>query len=951
MNLIMIGGSAALKIQSIVKQSADDISVTIYPNIRAFLDAASQRSLTFERLLVLEDGYSCLGNSAQAVLSQFLSFMSSAYPSLPIIALGKRNQDMTDLSLALSATVSLSMDAAKINSPTIIDMIIQPLELLKTRYADRIIDPTATSEPVAEKTTANQKPAKPEKHGLFGHKNNRNSLKAGTSPDTPLTKQTGASNSDLGAPSANVNPFAEAQQTNINPFAPASGTSPVANPFDNAQQPANPFENAGQSANSNPFASVSGTSPAVAQAQQPSNPFESQASSSNPFDNQASASNPFDNQAQQSSTPTSVMPEPVSASPFDNPDIPVTPQKRERHGLFGRKKNKASASTVAPVSPAPQQPTANTNPFESQSQSPVQNANLFETATQQNINPFSSQTSEAQSTGTTPLQPASDARPLESQAQQSNSDFDPFSIPMESAFPQSTQNTNPFASESSPAQPAQPAIQEENNTADTEIDPFSNPFDDVEAGSTPAPQETSSTGTVSDASAVEEFDPFSIPLAPSPLDNSPSETPIQEFSPFSSGAKNPSTEAFFAGQTAENLGSVEPLEEVKNPVENPLFQPYVDEKPAEPAPVTKSSKNQISDLASAPEQIYGRDLKADFDEISPVPFVPAMPEMPSSSQAHPTIKANVNVDDYDFSRAVKNLPRKANRSEPVIEEADSTNIANIPYVDDTRYNQQFAPAPRVVEKIVEKEVYISSNSGTPVEKLLELNQQAVVIITGDRRSGVTYTALNLASLYGRRVSTLLVDLDTETYGGQLYQDLGYLCSEEENVQNGLTRLRGVNMLQNLVMHDSDAGYDYLFSLIGNQKPSEENYKNIQEVLLAQKYYQLTIVDCPWSKLKYFTELAVRSKVLICVEPDISGCHNTIELLNDIPATNRLSQALERNGAFVSKLGTDSNTLLTNLKWIGDTFNIDVDSGDTPWHTLRVLGSANRENLVSVMKKL
>lgn len=912
MNLIMIGGSAALKIQSIVKQSADDITVTIYPNMRAFLDAASQRSLTFERLLVLEDGYSCLGNSAPAVLSQFLSFMSSAYPSLPIIALGKRNQDMTDLSLALSATVSLSMDAAKINSPTIIDMIIQPLELLKSRYADRIIDPTAVPEAPVE-TPAAQKAVKPEKHGLFGRKNTKPSSKAGTSPATPLNKQTGASNSDLGAPSANVNPFADAQQTNINPFATPAGTAPVANPFDNAQQPANPFANQPEPPVANTQQGTPNANPFDNQAD--ANPFAGQANvqqgtaSNNPFDNTQAPANPTNNQPQQPVAPTS--------------------QKKEKHGLFGHRKNKASTPAVAPVQP----PVPNTNPFANQPEQANLNTNPFanqpeqaispENQAQQNINPFSSPAPEPQSSGTAvaPAQPA--VQPSSDNDNSAEDQFDPFSIPMELKPPQATANNIP----------AEPV----NNQPSSDIAPeFS---------------KQAFTDAVSDAPAVEEFDPFSVPLAPSPLDNLPSENPNQEFSAISSGAKNPDTKAFFAGQATENSGSAEPPQEVENTAENPLFKPYVDEKPVEPTPVTNSSKNQNSNLAPAPEQTYGRDLKADFDEISPVPFVPAMPIMSPSPQAHPTIKADVNVDDYDFSRAVKNLPRMANRSETAIEEADSANIANIPFVDNTRYNQQFAPAPKVVEKIVEKEVYISSNSGTPVEKLLELNQQAVVIITGDRRSGVTYTALNLASLYGRRVSTLLVDLDTDTYGGQLYQDLGYLCSEEENVQNGLTRLRSVNMLQNLVMHDSDAGYDYLFSLIGNQRPSEENYKNIQEVLLAQKYYQLTVIDCPWSKLKYFTELATRSKVLICVEPDISGCHNTIELLNDIPATSRLSQALERNGAFVSKLGTSADTLLTNLKWIGDTFNIDVNSGDTPWHTLRVLGSANRENLASVMKKL
>ena len=892
MHIIMIGGSSVLKIMSVLKQSADDLEVSSYPNMRAFLDTASQRSLTFERLILLEDGYASLGNSAQAILSQFLSFMSNSYPSIPIIALGQRNQEMLDLSLALSAAISLTLDAAKISPAIIVNIVTQPLESLKSLYSSRVIDPIQTDEVQQEVEPSKPAVSKPEKHGLCGRKN-KNIVKAGTSTATPLNTQDGVTNSDLDTPPANVNPFAEGQADNINPFAESQ-------------------------ANVNPFA-------------------DAQASNMGTFSESIA------------------------------PDAKTPTQKKEKHGLFGRKNKKPSDAKVQqninPFSANEPEPQQNVNPFNTPAPEAQQNINPFNTSTpeaQQNINPFNTPAPEAQQ----------NINPFDTPAPEAQQNTSPFNSPE----PEPQQNINPFNTPA-PTPEVQVAEAKENedvfNTPAFEpqqnINPFNDSFPESDADTdVNIPQNLISdeqkvvdkqTGTVSDeVSEVEDVDSLlNAPLAASPLDNFSRQTPVSDFSANRTEPNLPPRTPFFEAQGHENKGSFDEVQEAQIPAQNPIFQPYTDENTTQVAPIPNSSKNQNAILANGEQGNITPKIKSDFDEISPVPApldifsdIADMGTVPTRQTQRQSLKAEANVDNYSFAQAVSNLPNRTNHTDIQIEETESSGIS---FVDDTRYNQQFAPTPRVVEKIVEKEVYISASAGTPAAKLLELNQQVTVFVTGDRRSGVTYTALNLASLYGKRISTLVVDLDTETYGGQLYQDLSYLCSEEENVQNGLTRLRSVNMLQNLVMHDSDSGYDYLFSLIGNQKPSEENYKNIQSVLLAQKYYQLTIIDCPWDKLKYFTELISRSKVLICVEPDITGCHNIIELLNAIPASSRLSQVLERNGAFVSKLGTAPDSLLTNMTWIGDTFNIDIDNGDTPWHTLRVLGSADRANLIDVMKKL
>lgn len=313
------------------------------------------------------------------------------------------------------------------------------------------------------------------------------------------------------------------------------------------------------------------------------------------------------------------------------------------------------------------------------------------------------------------------------------------------------------------------------------------------------------------------------------------------------------------------------------------------------------------------------------------------------------LSAGHKAANYDFSDASKMSLATRRSNTPAVEEVASIAPApNMGIIDDSAYREQFTPAPKVVERVVERQVYVDSGTETPAQTLLDAGKHVTIIVTGDRRSGVTYTCLSLAAMYAKRYSTLLVDLDTETCGGQLYQDIEVLNNEEENIKCGVLRAKSPTLLSNLVHHDVDDGFDYLFSLVGNPQPTDLDLQGLQSALLAQNRYQLTIIDCPWSRLRYVSELcASKAKIMLCVDANITGCHNTVELLNDLPVGDRFLLALDRAGGYVARGGTGLANLQRNMAWLADLF----ETGERDWAELRILGEADKGGLLEIMKKL
>ena len=644
-----------------------------------------------------------------------------------------------------------------------------------------------------------------------------------------------------------------------------------------------------------------------------------------------------------------------SAAPAEKPKPQAAqePPKKEKKGLFGRRKpaNNVGNSPTAPLSPSQssgfgfntqnpsgssnsengfntfgnaqnngfgQPETGNTNPFAQQSG----NTNPFAQQEAGNTNPFGNQ---ASNTNPFAQQEADNTNPFENQASNAN----PFGQP-------ETDNTNPFES---------PTTQGTQNT-----DPFGAPHDDTPFENTPSELNPFNVSSFKHQSeAIEEIDEIEPGLNASPFGSPQGFAGGNAFSPSTENpTQNPMNFGVDDTQTQPRQNARQP----QNPVQNtPNFggdNPFGGQ-----AGVPGVEQNPRSFDGS--EQNYGQNLTPDFSQNqTDLDSQMGFTNNPYTQQQAPLdmsrLQSKGSRSQYDFKSAQAVHINRNQGTRQNLEEASAISTAPVAgmMIDDSAYQQQFAPAPRVVEKIVEREVYIDSGTETPAQKLLDAGKQVVIVVTGDRRSGVTYSAMTLAALYGKRYSTLLVDLDSETCGGQLYQDIEVLIGEDENVQHGVKRAKNPTLLGNLVHHDTDDNYDYLFSMLGNEPITDLEIRNLCSALNAQRQFQLVIIDCPWKRINCLDEILMSAKVMLCVDADVSGCYNIVRLLGEQAVGSRVTTAIERAGGYIAKFGTSTQNLMQNMAWIHETFN---DDSQIDWTSLRVLGTSDKQGLLEAMKKL
>lgn len=246
----------------------------------------------------------------------------------------------------------------------------------------------------------------------------------------------------------------------------------------------------------------------------------------------------------------------------------------------------------------------------------------------------------------------------------------------------------------------------------------------------------------------------------------------------------------------------------------------------------------------------------------------------------------------------------------------------------------------VKEKVVEKIIEVNKGGNSRNYK----NGVRLVVVTGDRKTGVTRTALNLANMYAKNEPTLFVDLDVDRHGSLSYIGLEDIVEAPEHVQNGLGHLKHERMLKNLVMYVASLSMDCIFSSYDSDI-SDEQFKEVQSIIAHQKEYKNVIVDCPIEKLFMLEDILVYSEVLICVEPYINCVINTVDILESID-DKKLSALMSRHCGFVLTKGK-TDALKSVLKHTSDVF--DLDSRPVNWARVPLAGTI--KDLKSIAERL
>jgi hypothetical protein len=234
----------------------------------------------------------------------------------------------------------------------------------------------------------------------------------------------------------------------------------------------------------------------------------------------------------------------------------------------------------------------------------------------------------------------------------------------------------------------------------------------------------------------------------------------------------------------------------------------------------------------------------------------------------------------------------------------------------------------VKEKVVERIVEVNKGGSN-------LNYREgirLIVVTGDRKTGVTRTALNLASLYGKQDKTLYVDLDVERHGSLAYLGLESIVNQLDHIQNGLRHLKEAKSLPHLVMYHDKLGVDCLISSY-DAEISEEHFKKVQTIIAHQNLFETVIVDCPLDRLHLIEDIIAYAEVLICVEPYDNTLIETVEQLSLIE-DNKVVSILSRHCGFVLTKGK-VDKLNNGLGYISNIFNLE--DSQVNWTNLPIRG--------------
>ncbi|EQF29690.1 hypothetical protein QEW_4637 [Clostridioides difficile CD160] len=207
-----------------------------------------------------------------------------------------------------------------------------------------------------------------------------------------------------------------------------------------------------------------------------------------------------------------------------------------------------------------------------------------------------------------------------------------------------------------------------------------------------------------------------------------------------------------------------------------------------------------------------------------------------------------------------------------------------------------AKKPKVIEKkeIIEKIITVKgrniSNDGI-----------RIIVVTGDRRSHITTTALKLAKYFSETSQVLYVDFDIKNKGLLSHLGLYDLLCSDPVVQQGVKNLKkSINLTK--LTYKTKFGFDSLLSAY-DVDVTEEDISRVQSILTIQKYYKTLIIDCPISYIKNLKEILFQSEVLICCDNNDSGRINTLISLSSLNSSPVASSIYR--GKYIISNGTNS----------------------------------------------
>ena len=194
--------------------------------------------------------------------------------------------------------------------------------------------------------------------------------------------------------------------------------------------------------------------------------------------------------------------------------------------------------------------------------------------------------------------------------------------------------------------------------------------------------------------------------------------------------------------------------------------------------------------------------------------------------------------------------------------------------------------PKVITNTVVREVVRNVGGGdnsASVKNILAGKNPSLILVTGDRGSGVTTTAMSIARFFAEKTDVLYVDYDINFHG------LLSLIDYEEFRNNEPIKMHGIKLCRSSTAFNSCVCSldDNLDMLTGDYSSdaTEQNLEVVSEVVAELiPNYGVIVVDCPVRYLHLTTDLILSGSSVVCTEASKRGFMNILCALetSDLP---------------------------------------------------------------------
>jgi hypothetical protein len=248
--------------------------------------------------------------------------------------------------------------------------------------------------------------------------------------------------------------------------------------------------------------------------------------------------------------------------------------------------------------------------------------------------------------------------------------------------------------------------------------------------------------------------------------------------------------------------------------------------------------------------------------------------------------------------------------------------------------------------------------GTKYAQTIQRQAVSIIVVTGDRRSGVTSTAMMIAEHFAKKVPTLYVDFDVKFRNSIFYLGVDDLSVVDSIKQNGLGVLEPGRNVQTVAFRASTVDFDSIVSM-PNYTLTDDQLRQAQLQLYYQRDYNAVVIDCPLSSLYLIEDLLGQATVYLCINGDIASCNSTLQTIDVVnPLTesivgDTIHELTEKGIAMMSRAkylltGTvDVNTFWQNMQYLESLYSMQDETLN--WTRLQVAGE--RSNLDNVIMQM